>query len=305
MVSQLVFPFWDVEFFHGHSQMSEDLYARIMHSGECSEDELKGKSAPSPPGAQCLKLIGEMQKEVGFFYAYNLYEGCPSEVPSSVASRRMLSGSAATKLRTTVAAYPTAPVPGDGDTGLGAPCLGSAMSDYMALNVTKKGLGIPLDNNWIELDNGIGFNYTTDATFVGYVYKKAIAAGKRVLVYEGDSDACGLQTAPIEDIWVPFFGKGTRDADQWTPVGTLGSTSDSTPLGLTMTQPWRPFGVVPAGRKVQGGFSIAWNDGQVTFASIRGAGHLAPLYRPAAAFTMMQAYQLGQPMPPSFYPKFE
>jgi hypothetical protein len=41
---------------------------------------------------------------------------------------------------------------------------------------------------------------------------------------------------------------------------------------------------------------------QVTFASIRGAGHLAPLFRPAASFTMMQAYQKGEPLPPPFYP---
>ena len=100
-----------------------------------------------------------------------------------------------------------------------------------------------------------------------------------------------LQTAPIEDIWAPFLGNGTRALDQWTPVGPL-NTPSSTPLGLPQTQPWRPFEVLPSGRKVQGGFSMAWNDGQVTFVSIRGAGHLAPLYRPAASFTLMRAFQL-------------
>ena len=30
-----------------------------------------------------------------------------------------------------------------------------------------------------------------------------------------------------------------------------------------MTQSWRPFGVVPAGRKVQAGFVIEWSGGQV------------------------------------------
>jgi len=202
---------------------------------------------------------------------------------------------------------PSLLAPGDGDTGLGAPCLGTAMDTYFKLNVTKEALGIPLDNNFISLDNGIGFNYTTDSAFVGFVYAKAIAAGKRVLVYEGDSDACGLQTAPIQDIWVPFFGNGTFlgngsvDATQWTPAGPL-KTAASQPLGLAMTQSWRPFGVVPAGRKVQAGFVIEWVGGRVSFVSIRGAGHLAPLYRPAAAYTMMRAYQANEPLPPSFYP---
>jgi hypothetical protein len=116
-------------------------------------------------------------------------------------------------------ADPPTPVPGDGDSGLGAPCLGSAMGTYFGLAEVNAALGIPADNNFIVLDNGIGFNYTTDASFVGDVYKKAIGQGKRVLIYEGDSDACGLQTAPIEDIWVPFMGNGTRASDNWTPAG--------------------------------------------------------------------------------------
>ena len=35
---------------------------------------------------------------------------------------------------------PLAPSPGDGDTGLGAPCLGHAMDDYFKLNATKSAL---------------------------------------------------------------------------------------------------------------------------------------------------------------------
>ena len=307
-------PYWDVEFFHGHSQMSEALYTKIT-SGGCSDEELKGKTAPAPLSTGCLALLDEMANEVGFFYAYNLYEACPGEVPkSSRVPRRMLAGSAARygRRRTTphtvaldaasALAAPVLPSSGDGDSGLGAPCLGSAMNDYFALNVTKTALGIPLDNNFIVLDNGIGFNYTTDSAFVGYVYAKAIQAGKRVLVYEGDSDACGLQTAPIEDIFAPFFGNGTGRSDEWTPVGPLTAPS-AAPLRMPLTQPWRPFGVLPAGRRVQGGFSMAWNAGQVTFASIRGAGHLAPLYRPAATYTLMHAFQTGQPLPAPFWPK--
>lgn len=323
-------PFWDVEFFHGHSQMSEELYEAIMDGG-CSADELKGKLLPAPLSPQCQALMEEMTRQVGFFYVYNLYSACPETVPSAssaarnvskaarstfmapmssamhaavqpsvsmVAPRRMLSGSAGRRRQQTL---PVIPAPGDGDNGLGAPCLGSSMDIYFNLNETKVGLGIPLDNNFIVLDNGIGFNYTTDSPFVGFVYEKAVRAGKRILIYEGDSDACGLQTAPIEEVWVPFLGNGTRAADQWTPVGQL-NTPHSRPLGLPRTQPWRPFGVEPAGRKVQGGFSMAWNSGQVTFVSIRGAGHLNPKDRPAASYTMMRAFQRGEPLPRPIYP---
>ena len=101
---------------------------------------------------------------------------------------------------------------------------------------------------------------------------------------------------------MPFLGNGTLDPhDGWTPAGPLGTPS-SMPLGLPMTQPWRPFGVLPSGRKVQGGFSMAWNDGQVSFVSIRGAGHMAPLYRPAASYTMIKAFLEGTDLPPPFWP---
>ena len=129
-------------------------------------------------------MLDEMARQVGFFYAYNVYEACPEDVPgrrtqTAHVPRRMLSGSAspARLQRATVGARalaesstPLEPTPGNGDTGLGAPCLGSAMNDYFARSETKAALGIPLDNNFIVLDNGIGFNYTTDAAFVGYVY---------------------------------------------------------------------------------------------------------------------------------------
>lgn len=292
-------PHWDVEFFHGHSQMSESLYREIKST--CTEDELKGIDMPLSDTCATL-MRGKMAEEFGFFYAYNVYQACPDQVPSisatttkrqtaAAAQHRLTTGSA--KSRRFLSTSQLLPDHGNGDSGLGAPCLGPAMGEYFALNDTKKALGIPLTNNFISLDNGIGFNYTTDASFVGYVYERAIKSGKRVLVYEGDSDACGLQTAPIEDVWVPFFGNGTGE---WTPFGKLDSD-----LGLPLTQPWRPFGVSPSPRKVQAGFVMGWNDNQVRFVSIRGAGHLAPLYRPSAAYTMMKAFVSDESLPPPIY----
>lgn len=98
------------------------------------------------------------------------------------------------------------------------------------------------------------------------------------------------------DVWVPFFGNGSG---VWTPAGRLnGSDPSGRPLGLPLTQPWRPFGVLPEGRKVQGGYVMEWADGKATFVSVRGAGHLLPTYRPSASFTMMDAFINGKPLPP-------
>jgi len=296
-------PYWDLEFFHGHSQMSESLYQEILST--CPETQLKGIDMPLSEACQQLFSVN-MTQEVGFWYAYNLMEACPDEVPTKTAlistskslrmPRRMLAGNVKPKRQ--IPYTPLTPSPGDGDVGTGAACYGSAMEDYFngTLNPSvSDAFGIPRDNSFWVLDNGIGFNYTTDATFVGYVYEKAINAGKRVLIYEGDTDACGLQTAPIEDIWVPFFGNKT---DVWTPVGLTNNVT-AKPLGLRMTQPWRPFSLET---KVQGGYVIEWEAGQVSFVSIRGGGHLLPYYRPAASFTMMKAYQEATSLPGSLYP---
>jgi len=170
------------------------------------------------------------------------------------------------------------------------------MEVYFAKNETLAAFGIPADNNFIVLDNGIGMNYTIDAPFVGPVYERAVKAGLRVLIYEGDSDASGLQTRPMEDVWVPFFGNGSG---VWTPAGWLHADNPAgRPLGLPLTQRWRPFGVLPAGRKVQGGYVMEWAGGQVQFVSIKGAGHLAPHYRPSASYAMMSAFQAGTSLPP-------
>ena len=249
-------PFWDIEFFHGHSQMSEALYMEIKST--CIMEELKG--IVMPLSEQCQSIIDKMTDEVGLFHVYNLLEACPpgptindsgdellgylnqqtNDVASSIAHpRRMFAGNAHKRMPSTHRRRHLVPPssPGDGDTGLGAPCLGNSMDIYFDLDVVKQGLGIPLDNNFIVLDNGIGFNYTTTASFVGPIYDQAIDAGLRVLVYEGDTDACGLQTAPIESVWVPYFGDGYGE---WTPMGRLEGQSGK-PLGLPMTGPGDHF----------------------------------------------------------------
>ena len=53
-------PYWDIEFFHGHSQMSEALYHDLMSGEACTDEELKGKTAPAPLNAKCLALLEEM-----------------------------------------------------------------------------------------------------------------------------------------------------------------------------------------------------------------------------------------------------
>eukprot|EP00931_Biecheleriopsis_adriatica_P052178 TRINITY_DN30329_c0_g1_i1.p1 TRINITY_DN30329_c0_g1~~TRINITY_DN30329_c0_g1_i1.p1 ORF type:complete len:587 (-),score=97.24 TRINITY_DN30329_c0_g1_i1:134-1858(-) len=288
-------PYWDLQFFWGHSQISTSLYKEI--SASCTMDELLGITMPADWSAKCKDLVyNHLPEETGWWYAYNLFEACPDEV--SEAGRGARRSRRAQRLSHRRLRPSEDVTFGDGDTGLGAPCLVDSLGVYFGHQNVQTALGIPLNNNFVDLDNGIGMNYTIDAPFVGEVYERAVKQGLRILVYEGDSDASGLQTNPMEDVWVPFFGNGTG---MWTPAGRLDG-SIARPLGLPLTQPWRPFGVLPAGRKVQGGYVMEWAGGQVQFASIRGAGHLAPLYRPAAALTVMSAWLGETPLPPGLRP---
>ena len=93
----------------------------------------------------------------------------------------------------------------------------------------------------------------------------------RILIYSGDTDAC-----------VPTWG--TVD---WI---------DS--LNLTVTKPWRPWvsshldgaeGVQRAGYVKD----FAYN---FTFATVQGAGHLVPTYKPHFALTMISKWLLGKPL---------
>ena len=50
---------------------------------------------------------------------------------------------------------------------LSSPCLGSAMNTWLLLPETLDAIGAPKGSNFINLDNGHGFNYTSNEPFVG------------------------------------------------------------------------------------------------------------------------------------------
>ena len=96
--------------------------------------------------------------------------------------------------------------------------------------------------------------------------------GLKVLVYEGDVDACGLQTSNVEDVFVPLFN------------------------GLmNKTQAWRPW--TTAGGRNMGGYVIEWAHRNAQFVSIRGSGHLVPLNRPHVSQVMIEKFTSNQALP--------
>merc|ERR1712039_811797 len=63
-------PYFSVEFFRGHGQISGKTYKEIKTV--CPEDELRN----GVKSAKCKKALDKMDEEKGYNFAYNLYDEC-------------------------------------------------------------------------------------------------------------------------------------------------------------------------------------------------------------------------------------
>eukprot|EP00118_Oscarella_pearsei_P025188 m.307689 g.307689 ORF g.307689 m.307689 type:complete len:454 (+) comp42636_c0_seq1:59-1420(+) len=107
-------------------------------------------------------------------------------------------------------------------------------------------------------------NYTGNVDSLLSVYPRLIAQ-YRVLIYSGDVDAC-----------VPYIG-----SYEWTNS-----------LGYQYGIPWRPW--MTNGLPV--GYVTEYKANGFTFATIRGAGHQAPLYKPQESLAMFQRFLANVPL---------
>ncbi|GMY19404.1 serine carboxypeptidase-like 45 [Fagus crenata] len=97
-----------------------------------------------------------------------------------------------------------------------------------------------------------------------------VKSGIRALVYSGDQDGV-----------IPFTG--TR-----TLVNGLAKE-----LGLKATVPYRAW----LEKKQVGGWTQVYGNTQLSFASIRGASHTAPVTQPARSLLLFKSFLAGKPLP--------
>lgn len=112
-----------------------------------------------------------------------------------------------------------------------------------------------------------GVNYTSDGMFpsVIAVYTQILRAHRpRIMVYNGDVDpGCNYLWAEAS---VQKFAE-------------------------TVTRPWRPwvYGKTQRVGEQLGGFVTDYSD-NISFATIHGAGHMSPQWRPEAVFFMLRNF---------------
>ena len=100
---------------------------------------------------------------------------------------------------------------------------------------------------------------------------QVLAQKYRVLIYSGDSDGC-----------VPHVG-----TEEWT-----------TALGFPVAEEWRPwvYSENTSLSAIAAGYVVQFGDDSkdFRFATVLGAGHEVPMFKPAAAYAMFKRFQQGK-----------
>jgi len=148
------------------------------------------------------------------------------------------------------------------------PCYSSYPEDYFNKQEVQKAFhanfsGL-LPGKWHACSDLIQNSYNFSVFSVLPIYSKLIKAGLRVWLYSGD-------------------------ADGWLPV--IGSRYCVEALGLPIKTQWQPWYL---DKQVAGRFVEYHGLSMVT---VRGAGHLVPLNKPAEALTLINAFLRGEQLP--------
>jgi serine carboxypeptidase-like clade 1 len=265
------FLYSDAEFAVGHGLMTQETYASVQ--ANCSGDK-----AQSPA---CFALQAEFYQQTAHINPYGCYYKCfvlPQHswlhVPAlrrRVAALAWKRGLAPKDYITAVQAEaltlpPGATVP-PGPKGVAAiPCIDSvSMTTYLNRADVKAALHVEPSLSWAICAE---INYTSDIPDVVDVYATLIAASKKVLVYNGNTDMAVPYTGTRH--WIKAAGfKATRKFAAWNYA----------------TKAF-PYGEQTAGWAVQ-------YEQHMWFAEVNGAGHMVPQFEPAVAFDMFRRFITG------------
>lgn len=119
---------------------------------------------------------------------------------------------------------------------------------------------------WTACSEKLNRNWNDSDVSILPIYRQLIAAGLRIWVFSGDVDS----VVPI--------------------TGTRYSLAQ---LKLSTKVSWYPWYV----KKQVGGWTEVYEG--LTFATVRGAGHEVPLFKPRAALQLFKSFLKGEPLPKS------
>jgi len=150
----------------------------------------------------------------------------------------------------------------------GSPCDDSSFAtEYLNRADVQAAIHVK-KTKWEICSNRVNENYDGTGESMVPIYKFLLSNNLRVLIYSGDSDSV-----------VPYTGTAF-----WT------SNSGFTPQG----DEWRPWSFDDAlGSQGVAGFVTDYKEG-ISFATVKGAGHMVPQFKPIPALVMFQRFLAGQ-----------
>jgi serine carboxypeptidase-like clade 1 len=159
--TEAYFDLWAVLFMAGHHQIPLETFRNVLKACRVGGSDIE--MAESATGDVCQAALKEVDKEVGGFYEYSLFDDCTY--------RNGLSSSQTSSLTGAVNDY-----------ACGG---GIVMQQYINLDAVQDVFHV--ESEFFEVDNAEGFDYTpTEKDLTGFY--KSINGKLRVLVYNGDTD---------------------------------------------------------------------------------------------------------------------
>ncbi|XP_047069495.1 serine carboxypeptidase-like 19 [Lolium rigidum] len=247
-----------VPYAHGFGIISDQLYETI--SGHC-----RGEDYNSPRNVLCAQALGTFNDLLSqVMTAQILLDRCayassrPTE-KSGGSARKILSEEAGI-LKGKQLKNPTPRVP------LGCISYTAYLSYYWANDeLTREALGIHKGtvDEWVRCQSG-NMPFTRDIKSSIKYHRNVTANGYRALVYSGDHDAI-----------VPHLG-----TQAWVRS-----------LGFPVVDDWRAWHL----HGQSAGFTISYAN-NMTFTTIKGAGHTAPQYEPERCFAMFSRWIVDHPL---------
>lgn len=265
----------DVDLYFGKGLMSPKLKAQIDEACDFPTDYVVpaggGGSGPfdCDGGAtlsdDCKSLLNEMERQVGPHDVYNIYNNCPETDAfllrtgkNAVWLREVLRGNMHNSSRTREALK-------DMNGGYDWDCGGSAEEWITQMEVRQ---ALHLDSSSAGASD---FDYTCSGPASITLWPE-LAKKIRVLIYNGDADAC-----------VPYNGN-----EDWI----LGLESQGILEEKSAWEPWfHSNTAAPAGYVTR--YQAPGSSTDFTFKTIRLAGHMAPTIQPEASFVMISDFFAG------------